>query len=71
MKLTEIRAQNTKELEHKLDESYKELFNLRFQWQSGQLADFNRLTAVRREIARMKTVLREREIAALAQGETK
>ena len=71
MKLTEIRAQNTKELEHKLDESYKELFNLRFQWQSGQLVDFNRLTAVRREIARMKTVLRERDIAALAQGETK
>ena len=71
MKLTEIRALNTKELEHKLDESYKELFNLRFQWQSGQLVDSNRLTAVRREIARMKTVLREREIAALAQGETK
>ena len=69
MKLTEIRALNTKELEHKLDESYKELFNLRFQWQSGQLVDSNRLTAVRREIARMKTVLREREIAALAQGE--
>ena len=71
MKLTEIRAQNTKELEHKLDESYKELFNLRFQWQSGQLVDFNRLTAVRREIARMKTVLRARDIAALAQGEKK
>ena len=71
MKLTEIRALNTKELEHKLDESYKELFNLRFQWQSGQLVDSNRLTAVRRDIARMKTVLREREIAALAQGETK
>ena len=71
MKLTEIRALNTKELEHKLDESYKELFNLRFQWQSGQLVDSNRLTAVRRDMARMKTVLRERDIAALAQGEAK
>jgi large subunit ribosomal protein L29 len=71
MKLTEIRALNTKELEHKLDESYKELFNLRFQWQSGQLVDYNRLTAVRRDMARMKTVLRERDIAALAQGEAK
>ena len=71
----EIRSLNTKELEHKLDESFKELFNLRFQWEAGQLVDHNRLTAVRRDVARMMTVLREREIAALAaeqrQGEVK
>jgi large subunit ribosomal protein L29 len=66
MKVKDIRALEGKELDHKLDESYKELFNLRFQWEAGQLVDNNRIMAVRRDIARMKTILREREIAALA-----
>ncbi len=66
MKMKEIRALDPKELEHKLDESYKELFNLRFQWEAGQLVDNNRITVVRRDVARLKTILREREIAALA-----
>ena len=69
MKMKEIRALDLKELEHKIDESYKERFNLRFQWEAGQLVDNNRLTAVHRDIARMKTILREREIAALAAGQ--
>ncbi len=69
MKIKEARALNTKELEHKLDESYKELFNLRFQWEAGQLGDHNRITVVRRDVARLKTILREREIAALAAGQ--
>ncbi len=75
MLIRDIRALDSKELEHKLDETYKELFNLRFQWEAGQLVDHNRITFVRRDIARLKTVLREREIAALAadlrQGEAK
>ncbi len=69
MQLKEIRALNTKELEHKIDESFKELFNLRFQWEAGQLVDHNRITSVRRDIARLKTILHEREIAALAAGQ--
>lgn len=69
MKTKEVRALGVKELEHRLDESYKELFNLRFQWEAGQLTDNNRITAVRRDIARLKTILREREIAALATGQ--
>jgi large subunit ribosomal protein L29 len=69
MKIKEIRALNTKEVEHKLDESYKELFNLRFQWEAGQLVDHNRITSVRRDVARLKTILREREIVALAAGQ--
>ncbi len=69
MQIKEIRALNTKEIEHKLDESFKELFNLRFQWEAGQLVDHNRITLVRRDIGRMKTILREREIAALAAGQ--
>ena len=71
MNATELRALDVKEIEHKLDEAYQELFNLRFQWASGQLEDHNRLTALRRDIARMKTVLRERELATLAQGAAK
>ncbi len=70
MMVKELRALDVKEIEHKLDEAYQELFNLRFQWASGQLEDHNRLTALRRDIARMRTVLRERELAALAQGVT-
>ena len=70
MQIKEIRALNSKEIEHKVDESYKELFNLRFQWNAGQLVDHNRLTVVRRDIARLKTILREREIAALAAGQS-
>ena len=69
MKIKEARALDVKELEHKLDESYKELFNLRFQWEAGQLADNNRITVIRRDIARLKTILREREIATLAAGQ--
>ena len=50
-------------------ETYEELFNLRFQFVMGQLEDHNRLTALRRDIARMKTILRERELAAQMEGE--
>ena len=69
MKMKDTRVLEVKEIEHKLDESYKELFNLRFQWEAGQLVDNNRISAVRRDIARLKTILREREIAALVAGQ--
>ncbi len=66
MQISELRNLDVKEIEAKLESTYQELFNLRFQWASGQLADHNRMTSLRRDIARMKTVLRERELAALA-----
>ncbi len=69
MQTTELRNLDVNELKSKLDSTYQELFNLRFQWASGQLEDHNRLTALRRDIARMKTVLRERELAALVAGQ--
>jgi large subunit ribosomal protein L29 len=69
MKIKDVRSLEVKEIEHKLDESYKELFNLRFQWEAGQLVDNNRISAVRRDIARLKTILREREMVALATGQ--
>ena len=69
MQASELRNLNVNEIKSKLDSIYQELFNLRFQWSSGQLEDHNRLTALRRDIARMKTILRERELAALAAGQ--
>ena len=55
------------DLETKLRESKEELFNLRFQMATGQLSNNRRLRTVRQEIARVYTVLRERELG-LASG---
>ena len=60
----ELRELNDTELEHRLGETKEEMFNLRFQNATGQLDNVARLTQVRREIARIETLLREREIAA-------
>ncbi len=64
MKTSELRALNYKELGEKLGESKEELFNLRFQIVSNQLDNTERLGYVRREIARIKTLMREQEIEA-------
>ncbi|MDA0259764.1 MAG: 50S ribosomal protein L29 [Actinobacteria bacterium] len=58
----ELRALASEELTNKLRESKEELFNLRFQAATGQLESHGRLTAVRKEIARIYTILREREL---------
>jgi len=58
----ELRALNTEELQAKLKYAKEELFNLRFQAATGQLESHGRLTAVRKEIARIYTVIREREL---------
>ncbi|MGA9351735.1 MAG: 50S ribosomal protein L29 [Anaerolineae bacterium] len=69
MEAREIRAVATEEIQRRLDEAQEELFNLRFQWSSGQIKDNNRLTQVKRDIARLKTILRERELAQLWEEE--
>jgi len=58
----QLRALTTDELALKLREAKEELFNLRFQAATGQLENHGRLTAVRKEIARIYTILREREL---------
>ncbi|RMF30779.1 MAG: 50S ribosomal protein L29 [Chloroflexi bacterium] len=65
MHAREIRAMTTEEIEARLDEAYQRLFRLRFDWAAGQLRDNNQIRAVKRDIARMKTILRERELAAM------
>jgi large subunit ribosomal protein L29 len=69
MNVREIRGMPTDDLRRKMDETYEELFNLRFQFMMGQLEDHNRLTTLRRDVARMKTILRERELAAQMESE--
>jgi large subunit ribosomal protein L29 len=61
----ELRLLTDAELQTRLEESQRELFNLRQDWYMGRLEDNNRVTAVKREIARVKTILRERELAEM------
>ncbi len=70
MKAQEIRAMTSDELMQELDSAYEELFNLRFQFSTGRLENFNRLTEVKRGIARLKTVMRERELEQMWEEET-
>ena len=58
----ELDELNAVDLESKLREAKEELFNLRFQAATGQLESHGRLRTVRRDIARIYTVLREREL---------
>jgi large subunit ribosomal protein L29 len=62
--MRELRAMDDDELAAKLVEGKEELFNLRFQNVTGQLDNYSRLGQLRRDVARMSTMLREREIAA-------
>ena len=62
MKVQEIRELETKELLSKVEEFKKELFELRFQQTTGQLENTARVKEVRKSIAKIKTVIREREL---------
>jgi len=63
MKATGLREMAPAELEQALDDLYQEQLNLRFQKSTGQLSDMTRIKEVRRDIARIKTVVRELELA--------
>ena len=62
MKVNEIRDLKTEELQEKLQDLKKELFNLRFQHATNQLDNPMRIVEVKKAIARIKTVLREQEL---------
>jgi large subunit ribosomal protein L29 len=68
-KTAELRNMDIEELETRLDETRRELFNLRFQLVTGQLDNTSRIGHVRRQVARMETLLREREIEAAEEAE--
>jgi large subunit ribosomal protein L29 len=61
-KLKEIRAQTTEELTKQLEDSHQELFNLRFRLSTKQLVNHREVRRVKRKIARLKTLLTEREL---------
>ena len=63
-KASPLRELGDAELVSKMNEAHRELFNLRFQHFTRQLANYQRLGQVRRDVARIKTVLRERELAS-------
>ena len=63
-KTANIRSMTAGELDQALDDAKEELFNLRFQWESGQLDDYTRIHQLKKDVARYLTVQRERELAA-------
>ena len=68
-KTAELRNMETEELESRLNDTRQELFNLRFQLVTGQLDNSARIGHVRRLVARIETLLREREIEAAETAE--
>jgi len=69
VKSSELRNLKSGEMETKLTDAQEELMKLRFQQITGQLTDTSRLRILKREIARMQTILREQTVAEAAEGE--
>lgn len=64
MKAVEIRSMTPAELETKLDDLKKELFHLRFQHATNQLTNPGKIADVKKDIARVKTIIREKQTAS-------
>ena len=62
MKMEELRKLSTEELNNKIKENKEDLFNLRFQQATGNLEKPVRLRELRKQVAKMKTIIREREL---------
>ena len=62
MKVSEIRGLSDADLAKQLEEAHQELFNLRFRLATRQLVNHRELPRVKRDIARLKTIAREREL---------
>jgi large subunit ribosomal protein L29 len=69
MKAAEIRKMSTDDILKQLGETREELMNLRFQQATGELVDFTRLRITRRLVARLETIINERESEAVMEGE--
>ena len=65
MKAQDIREMSEEELQRKAQDLQEEIFNLKFQHATGQLENTQRLPQVRKDLARVKTILREKNIAQL------
>jgi large subunit ribosomal protein L29 len=69
MDADEIRSMDSEDIQDELDDAREELMRLRFQVTTGELTDYNRLRFTRKKIARLLTVLRERELEEEMEGE--
>jgi len=67
-KTDDLKEMPVSELTERLENTREELFNMRFQLATGQLDNYRRVRWLRRDIARVKTVLRERELASEGEG---
>jgi len=67
----EIREWTNEEIEQRIEEAQRELFTFRRQLDLGRLEDTNQIAQVKRDIARMKTILRERELIAAMREEAR
>ena len=67
-KTDDLKEMPVSELTERLENTREELFNMRFQLATGQLDNYRRVRVLRRDIARVKTVLRERELASEGEG---
>ena len=64
MQVREVRTWTTEELQRRLGEAQRELFTLRRELAMGRLEDHTRIRAVKRDVAQIETILRERELVA-------
>lgn len=64
VKAADIRRMTDGEILQAIDDIKEEMFNLRFQWESGQLEDYTRIRLLKKDLARYLTVQHERELAA-------
>lgn len=69
MNPTEVRLLSDEEIKTRINDTRQELMNLRFQIVTGQQIDTSRLKIVRRQVALLETILRERELAEMREGE--
>jgi large subunit ribosomal protein L29 len=60
----EIRQMTDADIQQAIHDAKEEIFNLRFQWEIGQLEDYTRIRVLKKDVARLLTILRERELAA-------
>jgi len=71
LKVERIRALSNKDLVKQLEEAHQELFNLRFRLSTRQLVNHREIPRVKREIAQLETIMRERELGIERPGKSK
>jgi len=71
LKVKEIRALNSEELVKQLEEAHQELLNLRFRLATRQLVNHREIPRVKKSIARLKTIIREKELGIALPGKSK